>query len=258
MKNFYDWFLDTNRHEDIKEQEKLIDAAKQLKDYFTNGKNKIPKNSIFLYRKLIKNIQEGFRGQIVIKNVIGILDEIIDPNNSSSKLYWCKSVRKQGVEKLQRKYLKEIYKVEILSGKENGVTPSGPNSFRFKLDDYEFVKGAKKIQGKTTKSMDGFINLESGVKGWTFQKVTTDNGGATDSVEAEVYETIKAVKNYFKIKNSSDKFIFILDGPFYQRKQYKSDDTTRFGKLYNFSDDNILIVTSDSLLDELKKRGLKQ
>jgi hypothetical protein len=256
MEKFYPWFLETNRLSDIKEQLKLVEAAQPTKDFITGKISKLPKGYTYLYNKLIKNIQESFRGMARPKTTVEILDEILNINNSSALLHWCKSVRKQGVEKLQRKYLKDKFNIQINAGEKYGVTASGPNSFRFSLETYELLKGVKKTQGKSTKSMDGWISLKDLCKGWTFQKVTTDNGGSTDSVEAEVIETVKAAKKNIELNKSSDKFIFLLDGPFYQRKQFKSDKKTRFEKIYELSENDVIIATSDTLFDELKKRNL--
>ena len=228
--SFYDWFLETNRQNDIKEQQKLVDVAQPTKDYFLGKIPKLPKGSIFLGEKLIKNIEDGFRGQLFPKTIIGFLDEIMDPNNSSSKLLWCKSVRKQGVEKLQRQFLLNEYKIKILSGKKNGISAAGDNSYRFDLTTGELLKGVKKIQGKTSKSMDGIPVFETPNKGFVFQKVTTDNGGGTDSVEVELIETIVAAKKCVNNLKNDNFFVFIADGPFYQRKQHKTDKKTRFEK----------------------------
>jgi len=259
MQNFYDWYLETNRQLDISEQKKLVEIAKPTKDFYLNKLDKLPKGCVFLSKKLLKNIQEQFRGQLRPKDIIGILDEILDENNSSAALLWCKSVRKQGVEKLQRIFLKENYGINILSGKKNGVTPSGSNSFRFNLETGDFVQGQRKIPGKFTKSMDGyfFILCESVlIKVWIFQKVTTDNGGGTDNVEEEVIQALSTIKKFKSLKKTSDKFVFLLDGPFYQRKQYKTDKTTRFERIYDLSDNDIIVATSDSLKSELSKRNL--
>lgn len=253
---FYNWFLETNRQNDIKEQQKLVDAAQPTKEFFLEKISELPKGSVFLGEKLIKNIKEGFRGQLCPKDVIGILDEIMDPNNSSAKLHWCKSVRKQGVEKLQRKFLSDKFGIKIFAGKKYGVTASGINSYRFELSTGEFLQGVRKTQGKTSKSMDGKTPIKNPNNAWTFQKVTTDNGGGTDSVEAEVIETINAAKKCIHNLGSSDFYIFLLDGPFYQRKQYKTDKKTRFEKLFELSENQIIVATSDTLSDELKKRDL--
>lgn len=253
---FYNWFLETNRQNDIKEQQKLVDAAQHTKEFFLGKTSKLPKESVFLGEKLIKNIKEGFRGQLCPKDVIGILDEIMDPNNSSAKLHWCKSVRKQGVEKLQRQFLLENYKIQILAGKNHNITASGDDSYRFDLKTGELLKGVRKIQGKTSKSMDGVVVVKTTSKVWTFQKVTTDNGGSTDSVEAELIETIYAAKKCVNDLKIEDYFVFISDGPFYQRKQHKTDKKTRFEKLYELSEKQIIVATSDTLFYELSERNL--
>jgi hypothetical protein len=253
---FYNWFLETNRQNDIKEQQKLVEIAPLVKDYFLGKISKLPSGSIFLAQKLEKNIRDGFRGQLVSKDIIGFLDEIMDPNNSSAKLLWCKSVRKQGVEKLQRQFLFEKYKIKVLAGKKHEITASGDNSYRFDLKTGELLKGVRKVQGSTSKSMDGRVVVKTPLKVWTFQKVTTDNGGGTDSVETELIETIHAAKKCVNELKTQDYFVFISDGPFYERKQYKSDKKTRYEKLYELSEERIIIATSNTLSHELEKRGL--
>lgn len=252
---FYDWFLDTNRKSDIEEQQKLVIAAGFLKDYLLGKIPKLPKGSIFLANKLKKNIEQGFRGQLIKKTVIGHLDEILDPNISCSKLHWAKSVRKQGVEKLQRKYLHEKFQIEILAGKQNGLTASGENSYRLNLETGELMKGVRKIPGVHSKSMDGKNRIKN-INLWYFQKVTTDDGGGTDTVEIETIDLIKAAKKCVHDRKSSNVFIILTDGPFWQRKQYKKDKKTRFEKLHDLSENQIIVATSDTLLNELKERNL--
>ena len=255
---FYKWYLETNRQNDIKNQQNLIVDAQNVKNYLLGVIEKLPKRSNFLLKKLIKNIQEGFRGQDRPKDIIGILNEILDPNNSSALLYWCKSTRKQGVEKLQKQYIKQVHSIDIFSGKEHNLTPNGPNSIRLNLENGELLNG-KKTTGKTSKSADGFINpnqIEKEKLIYTVQKVTTDEGGGTNSVEEEIITMINtSILNNENYKNSPY-WCFILDGPYWLRKDHKKDTKNRFEKLIEKQTNKIIICTSDTLKSELEKREL--
>jgi len=259
MRTFYEYYLEENRKKDINNQEDCVIAAKSIKLWLEGKIKSIPKKYQWLSNKIFKNIKDNYRGQLVKKDVLGIIDEIIDPNNSSSKLYWCKSPRKQSVEQMQRDYIKLNHGLNILSGKTHNICASGNNSYRFICETFEFKKGVKKTEGSTTKSMDGMF--ESGVlntlsKCWTFQKVTTDDGGSTNSVEEEVIKTIQIANKHFDNFDSQNIFIFILDGPYWGRKQYKNDDETRFEKIVEMSSNNVIVCDSNNIKDELVKRGL--
>jgi hypothetical protein len=259
MKTFYDYYIEENRIKDIKNQKDCITAAKSIKLWLEGEIKSIPKKHKWLSDKLFKNIRDNYRGQFVKKDVLGIINEIIDPTNSSSKLYWSKSPRKQNVEQMQRDYIRLHHGLNILFGKTYNICASGNNSYRFMSDTFEFKKGIKKTEGSTTKSMDG--RLESGILNtlsdcWTFQKVTTDDGGSTNSVEEEVIKTIQIVNKHFDKFDSQNIFIFILDGPYWGRKQYKEDNKTRFEKIVEISSNNVIVCDSNNIKDELRKRGL--
>jgi hypothetical protein len=261
MGTFYNYYLNQNRFKDIQNQEDCVEAAKSIKLFLTGNIQKLPKKHKWLHEKLIKNIQDRYRGQLVIKNIIGIIDEIIDMNNSTSKLYWSKSPRKQKIEEIQRDFILLNHGLTILFGKKFGVCASGDNSYRFVYESSEFKKGINKKEGMTTKSMDGLLQqteLNTDLKCWVFQKVTTDNGGSTNSVEEEVIETIKvANKNTINFKEQNV-FIFLLDGPYWERKQYKKDIKTRFEKISDMSSDRVIVCNSNNITDELIKRNLKK
>jgi hypothetical protein len=256
---FYEYYLSQNRIKDIENQKNCVLAAISIKSYIEGKTKSVPKIHKWLLEKLEKNIHQEYRGQLVKKNVLGIINEIIDDNNSSSKIYWSKSPRKQKIEELQRNFIFLNHNIEILAGKKSGICASGTNSYRFMYDTFEFKKGINKKEGLTTKSMDGIINLNGtkiGSKCWVFQKVTTDDGGSTNSVEEEVIKTINvANKHVFKFK-SEDVFIFLLDGPYWGRKQSKKDDKTRFDKIYKMASPNIIICDSNTIKIELEKRNL--
>ena len=256
---FYDYYLNQNRIKDVDNQNDCILAAKSIKLYIEKKIDSIPKKHKWLLEKLNKNIRDNYRGLLVKKNILGILDEIIDKNNSSSKLYWSKSPRKQRIEELQRSFILLTHGIKIFAGKNDGICASGNNSYRFIYDTFEFKKGTNKKEGFTTKSMDGFIkinNLESESKCWVFQKVTTDDGGSTNSVEEEVVKTVNVANKHISKFKSENVFLFLLDGPYWERKQSKKDSETRFGKIYKMSSSNIVVCNSDTIKNELEKRNL--
>ena len=251
--------MEQNRIKDIHNQKELVRAAKSIKSYMIKEINEIPPKYRWLFEKLYKNIENGYRGLSVQKNLLDVLDEIIDENNLSSKLNWSKSPRKQKVEDIQRDYILKKHGIRILAGKKYGICASGENSFRFLYETYEFKQGIKKIEGITTKSMDGLIDkksLSANSNCWVFQKVNTDDGGSTNSVEEEVIKTI-SVSNRHSVKfKDSDYFIFLLDGPYWLRKQYKNDLKTRFEKISDLASEKIIVCDSDTIKFELMKRKI--
>jgi hypothetical protein len=259
MGTFYNYYLQQNVIKDIQNQKELVDAAKSIKLYLTNNIERLSNKHKWLLEKLTKNIQENYRGQLVVKNMLEILDEIIDPNNSSSKLYWAKSPRKQKIEDIQRDFILYTHGINILAGKNFGVCASGNDSYRFIYETSELKKGISKKEGVTTKSMDGLLQqtqLKTKLKCWVFQKVTTDDGGSTNSVEEEVIETIKVANKNVKQFKEQNVFIFLLDGPYWVRKQFKKDQKTRFEKISEMSSDYVIVCDSNNIKNELSKRNL--
>lgn len=259
MGTFYNYYLEQNRIKDIQNQQDCVEAAKSIKMFLTGIFQKLPNKHKWLYEKLKKNIQDTYRGQLVVKDVVGIIDEIIDVNNSSSKLYWAKSPRKQKIEELQRDFISLTHGLTILAGKQFGVCASGDDSYRFINETSEFKKGINKKGGETTKSMDGMLKqdeLNTDWKCWFFGKVTTDDGGSTNSVEEEVIETIKVANKNVNTFAEQNVFIFLLDGPYWERKQYKKDVKTRFEKILDMSSDRVIVCNSNTIKNELIKRNL--
>jgi hypothetical protein len=259
MGTFYSYYLEQNRIKDIQNQQECVEAAKSIKSFLEGKIEKLPKKDKWLYEKLTKNIQDAYRGQLVDKNLNGIIDEIIDMNNSTSKLYWSKSPRKQKIEEIQRDFILLNHGITILAGKQFGVCASGDDSYRFIYETSEFKKGVNKKEGMTTKSMDGLVQqneLNTNLKCWIFQKVTTDDGGSTNSVEEEVIETVKVANRNVDNFDQQNVFIFLLDGPYWERKQYKKDIKTRFEKISDMSSDRVIVCNSNTIKDELVKRNL--
>jgi hypothetical protein len=188
---------------------------------------------------------------LIKKNVLEIIEEILDPNNSSSKMFWAKSPRKSGIEKIQVEYWKKYLGIDLKIGKENGITALGKNSYRFSLEG-EFLKGVKKDKNKNTKSIDA-IFLDNF---YTILKVTTDDGGSTNSVEEEIITLIKSATKFLeKYPNDLKKFVFVLDGPYWLRNDNLDKSKTRFDVLFENSQDKLIICTSDTVKSELEKRG---
>ena len=241
MENFYKYFTDKNKTMDLKNQQITIEAAKSMK---TNIKilDKLPKTHNWLLEKIQKQL--GHRGCLRTRTIKSICDEILDPNNSSALLHYAKSPRKQGVEGIQREYVREKWGIEILAGKKYNFSPQGKNSYRLSKKG-ELLKGIKMNRDNHHKSFDGKILNESLL---VFQKVTTDDGGSTNSVYTEVYETILSCKLYLSNNvNSQQRFIFLLDGPYWERKDSKYDIKNRFQKLEEHSNDKLFIVNSDNI-----------
>lgn len=248
--NFYDFFLMKNREKDIFFQKKLIESASEYKKSLLDFNFKLNSKHNWIKEKLEKNVLHGFRGLLIEKNILQILDEILDPNNSSAKLLWSKSPRKSGIENIQVEYWKEKLNIDLKVGKNNGITANGKNSYRFSHDG-EFLTGVVKNKKNNTKSLDGkFLD-----NWYAMLKVTTDDGGSTASVEDEIITTITACKKFLK-KNPSDEksFAFVLDGPYWQRKDNQDKSKTRFEVLYEESEDKLIICTSDTIKSELNLR----
>jgi hypothetical protein len=245
VEDFYLWFQNVNKEKDLHNQKELITNAIGLQkkietnDELTDGEKK-------LFQKINHRVNKN--GILRTVSFQSILGEILDSNNSSSLWLYQKSPRKQGVEKLQVQFLKEKYNILLLAGKENNLTPNGPNSIRMSKDG-ELIFGGKKNYRNHCKSFDSKLDEESLV----FQKVTTDDGGSTDSVYEEVISTLEACKLYFhKHPDSSYKFIFLLDGPFWERNEHKN--LTRRKNLIQIVDNypQIFICKSNNLFQTLK------
>ena len=252
VKLFYDFFLKTNIEKDILFQKELVVAAKEYKKSLLDLSYTLDKKYFWLKEKLEKNVQDKFRGMLIEKNVLEILEEILDPNNSSSKLHWGKSPRKSGIEKIQVEFWKKYLDIDLKIGKKNGITASGQDSYRFSLDG-EFLKGVKKDKTKNTKSIDAVFSDNY----YVILKVTTDDGGSTNSVEEEIITLIKSCSKFLE-KNPNDlkKFVFVLDGPYWLRKDNMNKSKTRFDILYENSQNRLIVCTSDTIKSELTKREL--
>ena len=244
MSTFYNFYLESNRTKDVINQQECVDAAKNVKLLLDGQISVLPSENNWLIEKLDKNIKNNYRGQLTPKDILGIVNEILDPNNSSAKMLWAKSPRKQGVEDIQQKYLKSVYNIDLVL-----LPKSGKNSFRFNSLTGDISNGTKRSQNHT-KTLDGKIsNLN--VPNFTFQKVTTDDGGSTNSVEDEVYATIDA-----SLLKKEHFVIFILDGPYWNRTSSEDSTKTRFDVIYTKSTDKVIICNSDTLISELSKRNI--
>jgi hypothetical protein len=244
MSNFYNFYLENNRIKDIKNQQELVGSAKLIKLFLEKKINKLPKKHKWLFDKLQKNITNHFRGQLVNKDILGIIEEILDPTNSSAKMHWSKSPRKQGVENIQKNYLKSTYGIDLTL-----LSKSGKESIKFNSITGELVSGINRKQNYT-KTLDGKISNLS-VDNYTFQKVTTDDGGSTNSVEDEVFSTINSA-----LLNQEYYIIFILDGPYWDRNSSECKSKKRFEVIYEKSTDRVIICSSDTLTSELSKRNI--
>ena len=131
-----------------------------------------------------------------------------------------------------------------MAGKEHNFSSRGKNSFRISKKG-ELLKGVKMNRNNHHKSFDGKVLDELSL---VFQKVTTDDGGSTDSVYTEVYETILSCELYHSNNlGSQQRFVFLLDGPFWERKDSKDDIKNRFQRLEEHSNNKLFIVNSDTI-----------
>ena len=239
--DFYSWFQQTNIEKDKQNQEEVLSIAKTLKQKIHTNE-KLSDEEKWLWGKIYFRISKN--GSIRPQNIESILDEILDSHNSSSLALYQKSPRKQGVENLQRDYVFNKHTIELLHGVEHELTPNGDYSIRLtKEGDLKY--GGKKDSRKHLKSFDSkLINPPA----FVVQKVTTDDGGATDSVREEIIATLNASKLYLdKNPHSGYKFIFLLDGPYWEREgDYglsRRENLIEMTKDYN----QIFICTSDNI-----------
>lgn len=160
--------------------------------------------------------------------------------------HFAKPFMKQGVEDTQLFYLQDKFGINYNRGKSSDfpITANGHNSYRF-TNDGEFKKGIKKTN-KTSKSIDSIIFIGN-KKFWTTQKVTTDDGGATNSVNDDIIKFLKPNILFLENNpNNSDKFVYLLDGPYWKRKNRKDDKYNRLEILQReFKHKDIIICDSD-------------
>jgi hypothetical protein len=244
--SFFDWFMEERIRAAIQNQKNCVASARVIKDYLDGKIKKIPSKDKWLYNKITNN--NNATSFYLVKNTDSykLLREIIDPNNSSSKKLFAKPFMKQGVEDTQLFYLKDKYSIESNRGKcaKLPITANGENSYRF-TNEGEFKKGIKKTN-KTSKSIDSCIFIDA-TKFWITQKVTTDDGGATNSVNDDIIKFLKP--NLLFLSNNpstADIFVYLLDGPYWKRKNRKSDKYNRIELLQKeFNSKNIIICDSD-------------
>jgi len=242
---FTEFFLNYGVNQDLINQQELIRAANSIKELLLTPPytlDKLPKSHRWLLDKINKQLIH--RGCSRDRSIIKICDEILDETNSSALLLYAKSPRKQGVEVVQRSYVLDTYGIEILAGKKHSLCSNGLNSVRISVSG-ELLSGVKMNRKLHRKSFDGFIGTK---KNLVFQKVTTDNGGSTDSVFTEVLETIESCIKYITMNpHSENKFIFLLDGDYWGRKDLTTDEFTRFENLKTFENDKLFVCSSDTL-----------
>jgi hypothetical protein len=245
--SFFDWFKADRTYDTLNNQLNCISAAKVIKNYLNGNLKKLPNEVKWLYNKLT-NENNDPTNYLVEMSLMKLIDEIIDPNNASSKKHFAKPSMKQGVENKQIFYLKERYGMKFNHGStaKIPICASGANSYRF-TSEGEFKKGIKK-SNHTSKSIDSlFINDVDVTKFWTTQKVTTDNGGATNSVNDDIIKFLKPNMLYLKKNpNTSERFVYLLDGPYWERKNRKDDELNRIELLREeYKHPNIIIMNSD-------------
>jgi hypothetical protein len=241
--DFFSWFEYERIQKTIANRNECIQSAKNLL------KNSNFKKDYWLVLKIDNYIH---------RNGLEISREFILNKISNDYLFaaqFAKPFMKQGVEDTQLFYMYDKYKIQSNRGASSKfpITANGNNSYRF-TNEGEFMKGIKKTN-KTSKSIDSLIIVKN-TKFWTTQKVTTDDGGATNSVNDDIIKFLKP-NLLFLEKNPkfTDKFVYLLDGPYWKRKNRKDDNYNRIEILKNeFKTKNIIICDSDEFG---KKYGIK-
>ena len=232
--NFFEWF----------ESERISKTKLNTQDCIISAKN------------LIKNINSKTDSWLKIKiqnymirNGFDLDIQTILQKIESDELFaalFSKPFMKQGVEDTQLFYLKDKYFIQSNRGKSDKfpITANGENSYRF-TNDGQFKKGIKKTN-KTSKSIDSLIFIGD-TRFWTTQKVTTDDGGATNSVNDDIIKFLKPNMIFLnRNTNNTDKFVYLLDGPYWKRKNRKTDKYNRLELLQKeFQNENIIICDSD-------------
>jgi hypothetical protein len=244
-KTFFDWFRADRTYDTLINQLDCVEDAKVIKTYLNGDLKKLPKRVEWLYNKLT-NENNDPSNYLVETSLMKLIDEIIDPNNASSKKHFAKSAMKQGVEGKQLYYINQRYGMEFHHGSKSEIPicASGKNSYRF-TNEGEFKKGINK-SNSTSKSMDS-LYIQNVIKFWTTQKVTTDDGGATNSGNDDIIKFLKPNMLYLnKNPNTSERFVYLLDGPYWERKNRKDDKLNRIELLRSeFKHPNIIIMNSD-------------
>lgn len=232
--NFFEWFEKERISKTKLNTQECITSAKNLIKNIDSKKDSWLKIKIQNYTN-----RNGFNVDVKI-----ILKKIV--NDEFFAATFSKPFMKQGVEDTQLFYLKDKYSIDSNRGKLNEfpITANGKNAYRF-TNEGEFKKGIEKTN-KTSKSIDSliFINNE---RFWATQKVTTDDGGATNSVNDDIIKFLKPNILFLNTNpTNTDKFVYLLDGPYWKRKNKKNDKYNRLELLQKeFQHDNIIICDSD-------------
>jgi hypothetical protein len=231
--NFFDWFEQKRIEQTVKNRNECIQSAKRLLENIDSKKDSWLKVKISNYLE-----RHGFDDSI--KDVLLKISK-----DSLFAAHFSKPFMKQGVEETQLYYLKDKYDIDSYRGKncEFPITANGKNSYRFD-ENGNLKKGIKKTN-KTSKSIDSIIKKDTNF--WITQKVTTDDGGATNSVNDDIIKFLKPNLLFFKNNpNSTDKFVYLLDGPYWKRKNRITDNYNRIELLQKeYKHENIIICDSD-------------
>lgn len=243
---FFDWFIDKRVYGNKLNQMEVVSHAKIVKKFLTGELLKLPSNVKWLHEKLTNSNNRPENYLVDGVSPLTLCNEIINPRNATSKKLFAKPYMKQSVEEDQLKYLHIKYNLEFSRGK-NGyfpITASGVNSYRFTKDG-QFQKNIKRTNN-TSKSIDSIL-IHNDYRFWTTQKVTTDDGGATNSVNDDIVKFLRPNHIYLnKFGTSNEFFLYLLDGPFWKRKDRQSDIYNRIETLkHQFSHPNIIICDSD-------------
>jgi len=244
---FDDWFVEKVRYGNAINQMEVIESAKVIKRFINNDIDKIPSKHKWLYNKITNenNLPENYI--VPYTDTLKLCNEILNPRNASSKKLFSKAYMKQGVEADQIEYLDKKYNLLFSRGIDGyfPITANGKNSYRFTKNG-EFKQNIKKTNN-TTKSIDSCLYHKENVY-WTTQKRTGPDGGATNSVQDDIVKFLRYNKLYLEKKESTNNwfFLYLLDGPYWQRKDRNTDMYNRIETLqFEYNHPKIIITTSD-------------
>lgn len=183
----------------------------------------------------IKGHQETYGGSYA-----EILASIASDPVTAAK--FSKSASRQGVaSKCQVTYLNE----RLVGAKVQILPTNNHESVRLTEDGEWFI--GRKVKGvEAIKSIDSKRDLgNGGGTDWLFQKWTNEGGGGQDNQLADVKKNLRTAVAHLEIyPDTLDRFVALIDGPYYRKHREELDIYQRPG---------ILIVTTGEYLAECNR-----
>jgi len=136
-----------------------------------------------------------------------------------------KANRQNIAEKLQFKYLREIRGINVKRLPSNGI-----GSIRLK--DGEFIFDSFRAPLGATKSIDAAYENDL-----IMLKYVEESGGAQDNQISTIIHFLKEAQLFLNKYENNYNFVAIIDGDYIESK---------FNELYRFTNENIMICTSDT------------